>query len=99
MMIEQGCARAAEQALRALEAVKAHQARLRNEPTPAEPIAKGVAKLGFSWEALDVKFWEKEEGLRSALHNLTQNIEISDELTGQPHDLESVIVQEYCKHD
>ena len=22
------------------------------------PIIKGVAKLGFSWEALDVKFWE-----------------------------------------
>ena len=26
--------------------------------TPPGPLCKGVAKLGFSWEALDVKYWE-----------------------------------------
>jgi len=99
MLVEQSCAEAAKMALASLNAVKQQQAKLRNEPAPKESITKGVAKLGFSWEALDVKFWENESGLDSALHNLTQTIEISDELTGQPHDLESIIVQEYCKHD
>lgn len=28
-----------------------------------------------------------------------QAIEISDELTGQPHDLENLIVQEFVDHD
>lgn len=27
------------------------------------PIPKGVVKLGFSWEALDVKFWEGQSGV------------------------------------
>jgi len=86
-------------ALASLNVVKQQQAKLRNESEPKDPVTKGVAKLGFSWEALDVKFWEKEKGLEEALHNLSQTIEISGELTGQPHDLESIIVQEYCKHD
>lgn len=72
---------------------------LRGEPPPKDRITKGVAKLSFSWEALDVKFWERQEGLKDALHALTQTIEISQELTGQPHDIESIIVQEYCPHD
>mmetsp|Transcript_84049 Transcript_84049/g.213952 ORF Transcript_84049/g.213952 Transcript_84049/m.213952 type:complete len:728 (+) Transcript_84049:3-2186(+) len=102
MQIEQSCSEAAKQAIIALNRVKQQQAKLRNEPPPQEGVTKGVAKLGFSWEALDVKFWEGqdgEKGLTKALHNLTQNIEISDELTGQPQDLEAIIVQEYCKHD
>ena len=33
-------------------------------------ITKGVAKLGFSWEALDVKFWEGRDGLEEALLQL-----------------------------
>jgi len=96
--IEQGCGLAARKALDALNACKRHQAILSNEPEPT-PITKGVAKLGFSWEALDVKFWEQQRGLETALSQLTQTIEISQEETGQPHDLETIMVQEYCKHD
>lgn len=104
MLIEQDCAAAAEYAQKALRTVKKQQAVLNNES--AEDIAKadtilekGVAKLGFSWEALDVKFWEKTKGLEVALYQLTQAIEISGQLTGQPHDCESLLIQEYCKHD
>ena len=32
-------------------------------------------------------------------HCLLQVIEISDELTGQPHDLEALIIQEFVEHD
>merc|ERR1719272_445275 len=38
-------------------------------------------------------------GLKTALHELTQAIEISGALTGQPHDCESLLIQEYCEHD
>merc|ERR1711933_56015 len=55
--------------------------------------------MGYSWEALDVKYWEKKEGLKIALHDLTQYIEISEELTAQPHDCDALIVQEYIHHD
>lgn len=99
MLLEQSCAEASAMALTSLNRVKEQQAKMRGEAAPKEPISKGVAKLGFSWEALDVKFWEKRTGLEEALHNLSQTIEISGEITGQPHDLEAIIVQEYCKHD
>jgi len=98
-LCEQGCAMAAQKGLAALTNVRNQQHKLRGEPVPTEPITKGVAKLGYSWEALDVKFWQEQSGLKDALFNLTQTIEISQELTGQPHDLEAIIVQEYCKHD
>jgi len=62
-------------------------------------ITKGVAKLGFSWEALDVKFWNGKAGLEAALLQLTEAIEISEEFTGQPHDMEVIMLQEYCTHD
>jgi len=99
MLIERSCKGAAAHALASLNVVKRQQAKLSNSPLPTTDINRGVAKLGFSWEALDVKYWEGESGLESALHQLTQAIEISGELTGQPHDLESIIVQEYCEHD
>jgi len=99
MLIERGCAFAAKKGMLALQSVKNQQAKLRNETKPVAPITKGVAKLGYSWEALDVKFWEEENGLKEAIYQLTQTIEISQEITGQPHDLESIIIQEYCKHD
>merc|ERR1712187_118818 len=67
--------------------------------SPAFAITKGVAKLGYSWEALDVKYWEKKVGLKTAIHDLTQYIEISEEHTAQPHDCDSLIVQEYIPHD
>jgi len=100
MLIEQGCEVAAAKAISALQAVKRQQAALRGEPIDkVATITKGVAKLGFSWEALDVKFWEKEDGLKNSLYQLTQMIEISDEYTAQPHDLEAIMIQEYIKHD
>lgn len=99
MLIEESCADAARHGLRTLENVKRHQADLRNEPPPTNKIVKGVAKLSFSWEALDVKFWEHQTGLEDALSQLSQLIEISEEMTGQPHDCEAIIVQEYIEHD
>jgi len=101
MLIEKDIGEASSYALKALQAVKKQQAVLRNEDLAKadQPIEKGVAKLGFSWEALDVKFWSGEDGLQTALHQLTQVIEISGHLTGQPHDCESLLIQEYCPHD
>merc|ERR1711920_153730 len=69
------------------------------EAPPQGNITRGVAKLGYSWEALDVKYWEQQEGLKEALYQLTQAIEINQELTAQPHDCDSLIVQEYIAHD
>jgi len=103
MMIEKDVDEAARYALKALQTVKKQQAVLRNEDVTkaSEPITKGVAKLGFSWEALDVKFFDMatSDDLARMLYQLTQTIEISGSLVGQPHDCESLIVQEYCKHD
>mmetsp|Transcript_49572 Transcript_49572/g.118054 ORF Transcript_49572/g.118054 Transcript_49572/m.118054 type:complete len:734 (+) Transcript_49572:71-2272(+) len=99
MLVERSCSSAADRALASLNNVRQQQALLRNEPIPQGEITKGVAKLGFSWEALDVKFWEGRDGLERALHALTQKIEISQEYTGQPHDLEFIIVQEYVVHN
>ncbi|CAK0903201.1 unnamed protein product [Prorocentrum cordatum] len=98
MLVERSCRDAAEKGIASLRALKRHQAELRGEPPEGE-ITKGVAKLSYSWEALDVKFWEGPRGLEEALHNLTQFIEISQEFTGQPHDCENIIVQEFCEHD
>jgi len=97
MLVEQCDDHGASRALSALREVRKKRAELAGEA--AIDTDKGVAKLGFSWEALDVKFWKGEDGLKEALHQLTQVIEISGELTGQPHDLESIIVQDYCEHD
>jgi len=99
MLIEQSCAGAAERALKSLQLVKEQQAILRGEAVPDGPIEKGVAKLSFSWEALDVKCWTGKSGLQDALSQLTQSIEISKELTGQPHDCEVLLVQEFMQHD
>eukprot|EP00928_Gymnodinium_smaydae_P088915 TRINITY_DN72950_c0_g1_i1.p1 TRINITY_DN72950_c0_g1~~TRINITY_DN72950_c0_g1_i1.p1 ORF type:complete len:725 (+),score=109.46 TRINITY_DN72950_c0_g1_i1:62-2236(+) len=96
---EHSCANAAAMALSALTDVRNHQYTLRKEQPPKTAITRGVAKLGYSWEALDVKFWDGEDGLEEALYSLTQAIEINDEYTGQPHDLESIMIQEYCAHD
>jgi len=99
MLVETSCAEAAERGLAGLTEVKKFQAQMNGDGSKDIAVMKGVAKLGFSWEALDVKFWKGEDGLAEALSMLTQAIEISGELTGQPHDLESIILQEYCDHD
>merc|ERR1719281_1773436 len=89
-MIERDVDKAAASARKTLREVKKQQAILRKEDVAKadKPIQKGVAKLGFSWEALDVKFWEGQGGLEVAIDDLTRAIEINQELTGQPHDLE-----------
>lgn len=99
MLIERSCKDAAEQGLKMLGSIKQHQSALRGIDTNAGDVTVGVAKLGFSWEALDVKFWEGSDGLASALYELTQAIEISGEMTGQPHNCEALIVQEFVRHD
>lgn len=98
MLCERSCSQAAESALASLNRVKQQQAKLRGEEAPKE-IAKGVAKLGFSWEALDVEFWEGSEALNEVISHLTYAVEINQELTGQPQDCESIMVQEYIPHD
>jgi hypothetical protein len=99
MMIEHSREEAAAKGLASLQEVKRQQAILRNESAKDVQITKGVAKLGFSWEALDVKFWKGQDGLEEALLQLTEAIEISEEFTGQPHDMEVIMLQEYCEHD
>lgn len=99
MLVEQNCALAADRGMNALLAVKQRQAAMQKVQPVKGPIEKGVVKLGFSWEALDVKLWEHRDGLQDALRQLAQVIEISQELTGQPHDCEAIILQEYVVHD
>eukprot|EP00929_Paragymnodinium_shiwhaense_P001707 TRINITY_DN101938_c0_g1_i1.p1 TRINITY_DN101938_c0_g1~~TRINITY_DN101938_c0_g1_i1.p1 ORF type:complete len:713 (-),score=169.48 TRINITY_DN101938_c0_g1_i1:187-2325(-) len=99
MLVEKSCNDAATRGLAALTEIRRQQHLLRGEKEPQGMIEKGVAKLGFSWEALDVKFWKGRDGLEAAIYALSQAIEINEELTGQPHDLESIMIQEYCPHD
>lgn len=99
MLVERDCAAAAAKGIAALQDVKVQQARLRGETAAVADVIKGVAKLGFSWEALDVKFWKEQDGLEDALWQLVHAITINEEYTGQPHDIESLILQEYCPHD
>ena len=60
----------------------------------------GVAKLSYSWEALDVKMWRDRSAydLENSLLDLTQHIDITDNLVGQAHVLDHVLVQEYIPH-
>jgi len=99
MLVERSCSEAADKGLASLNMVKQQQAALRGETEEEGGITKGVLKLGFSWEALDVKLWHGRNGLREALYQLSQAIEISDELTGQPHDCDSLLLQEFVPHD
>ncbi|CAD7948731.1 unnamed protein product [Amoebophrya sp. A25] len=127
---------AAERAIRALEHIKRVQSKRRMEEqatneTPiflhSENVVKGVAKLGYSWEALDVKLWQntnsllhnqqqldgtttseprEREGkntkhnypLSAALRDLSDTINISNELVGQAHRLDWIMVQEFVPH-
>jgi hypothetical protein len=60
------------------------------EDVKAGPIAKGVAKLGWSWEAMDVTAWTNKRDLEAALSSLAE----------QPGSLiEHVFVQEWVDFD
>lgn len=63
-------------------------------------LTMGVAKLGYSWEALDVKLWNNlgQYPIEDALHDLSTDIEISGERVGQAHYLDHIMVQEYIAH-
>merc|ERR1719210_972935 len=41
-------------------------------PPRAAPVHKGVAKLGWSWEAMDVQAWHNKSELQSALCHLME---------------------------
>jgi len=57
---------------------------------PAGPINKGVAKLGYSWEAMDVQVWNNSLDLEQGLASLAQ----------QPGSLvDLVLVQEWVDFD
>eukprot|EP00747_Dinoflagellata_sp_TGD_P167582 gnl/TRDRNA2_/TRDRNA2_192236_c0_seq1.p1 gnl/TRDRNA2_/TRDRNA2_192236_c0~~gnl/TRDRNA2_/TRDRNA2_192236_c0_seq1.p1 ORF type:complete len:609 (-),score=115.55 gnl/TRDRNA2_/TRDRNA2_192236_c0_seq1:36-1802(-) len=99
MIVERNVSEASDRAFKTLNDVRRQQAILRGDTPPKQDLEKGVSKLGFSWEALDVKFWIGKPGLEDSLSQLCYAIEISQEMTGQPHDCESIIVQEYIQHD
>jgi hypothetical protein len=59
-------------------------------PRAPAPIQRGVAKLGWSWEAMDVQAWRNSNELRNALSSLAE----------QPGSLvDLVFVQEYIDFD
>jgi len=87
------CEKAAEKALEALQ----HLAKTRTEwaaplaqEKGAPAVTKGVAKLGWSWEAMDVRSWTSKQALS---HSLT-------DLAEQPGSfMEFVFVQEWVDFD
>ncbi|CAD7946551.1 unnamed protein product [Amoebophrya sp. A120] len=99
MWIERDVAITAAKARKMLQMVRDKQTAL--GMCPAKKIVQGVGKLGYSWEALDVKLWREDVGnynLVSALNDLTQQIEITSNFVGQAHTLDHVIVQEFVHH-
>jgi hypothetical protein len=62
-----------------------------NQPSQkAVPVQKGVAKLGWSWEAMDVQSWRNKQELERALASLAE----------QPDSLVDVVyVQEWVDFD
>lgn len=88
-------AKAAATAIRALNHLSETRAAFgfappgQQEPRAA-PVNKGVAKLGWSWEAMDVQSWTNRHQLQSALSSLSE----------QPGSLvDLVFVQEWVDFD
>ncbi|CAE7563722.1 unnamed protein product, partial [Symbiodinium sp. CCMP2456] len=60
------------------------------QPPKAKRVVKGVAKLGWSWEAMDVTAWKNKEELEMALCELSE----------QPGNLcDQIFVQEWLDFD
>lgn len=60
------------------------------EPAKAGPVVKGVAKLGWSWEAMDVQSWRNKQDLERSLSSLAE----------QPgSNVDQVFVQEWVDFD
>ncbi|CAE7029019.1 unnamed protein product [Symbiodinium natans] len=86
-------ATAASEAMKALnnlaEARHSWNAQLA-QPAKAKRVVKGVAKLGWSWEAMDVTAWKNKEELELALCELSE----------QPGNLcDQIFVQEWLDFD
>ena len=64
-MVERDPAAAARRAIAALQKIGGHFKARR--AGAAQPWTKGVAKLGYSWEAIDVRLWEGPDDLERAL--------------------------------
>lgn len=78
-------------ALNNLAKARTDWAGLMGQPTPKPgPINHGVAKLGWSWEAMDVRSWKNKQQLSNGLLELAE----------QPGSfMESVFVQEWVDFD
>mmetsp|Transcript_22836 Transcript_22836/g.53392 ORF Transcript_22836/g.53392 Transcript_22836/m.53392 type:complete len:567 (-) Transcript_22836:209-1909(-) len=92
--VAQNPAKAAEDAIKALQRLAEVRAAwsepLGQGPAKVKPVNKGVAKLGWSWEAMDVQAWKNAQDLTSALAYLGE----------QPGSfLEFVFVQEWVDFD
>jgi len=62
--------KAAANAIRALANLNEGRAAMTGQP--AAPVQKGVAKLGWSWEAMDVRAWTNSQVLSDALAQLVE---------------------------
>lgn len=87
-------AKAAAQAMAALQRLSevrsTFNAAVGWEDEKPVPVTKGVAKLGWSWEAMDVTAWKNKQELTSALTSLVEQ-------PGSAVDL--VFVQEWVEFD
>eukprot|EP00929_Paragymnodinium_shiwhaense_P051523 TRINITY_DN25914_c0_g2_i2.p1 TRINITY_DN25914_c0_g2~~TRINITY_DN25914_c0_g2_i2.p1 ORF type:complete len:585 (+),score=105.16 TRINITY_DN25914_c0_g2_i2:71-1756(+) len=90
-LVEQDSEMAAKHAIALLERIKTMHG------TPGE-VKRGVAKLGFSWEALDVGSWTGVLGLAKVLREFFHAYNIQDQLRVLPHDTNNIIVQDYISH-
>jgi len=83
-------ARTALEALHAMSRARASWPGFDHSKYTGEPIMKGVAKLGWSWEALDVRKWNNPQDLQRILVELAEQ-------TGSR--MEFVFVQEWVDFD
>jgi len=72
--------------------------RIRQKMTGNNCEAGGVCKIGYSWEAFDVKRWKDELALADVLQQLAGHVYIDDNQTGQPHFVDTILCQEYIEH-
>lgn len=98
MWIENDVQEASERALKMLQMVKDRQAAC--GMCAQKTIDAGCAKLGYSWEALDVKMWQQKSNYKigNALFELSKHLEITKNLVGQAHSINYVLVQEFIPH-
>ncbi len=64
-----------------------------------QPIDCGVVKLGYSWEAMDVKYFEGEEELEQVLTQMTRSGLVNQQRLPYECDNDSLILQEYIPYD